>query len=282
MRRDKEPVVSIIVATLNAESSIQRCIDSVLSQTWPSKELIICDGDSADTTVSILAKNDEHIAYWRSEQDKGIYNAWNKGLEHAKGDWICFLGADDRFWSDTVLSDCMAVAQKVYPESRVIYGQVALVEEDGGLVRFMGTPWEQTKGRFKQLSSIPHPGLLCHRKVFEERGKFDESFRISGDYEFLLRELLHRDAHFMPELITVGMGSGGISSRSGTVRLGYEECLRAQKMHNIERFGWRWILGYTVALSRWVAAKIVGETQADRLANYLRQRASAIRGHGNH
>ncbi len=271
------PSVSIIVATLNAEKTLQRCIDSIATQTWSNKELIICDGGSKDRTTSIISANQVKVAYWCSEPDSGIYSAWNKGIAKATGDWVCFLGADDYFWNEKVLVNCMRAAKEVYPDIRVIYGQIAIVGEDGSVIRFMGAPWSQTKRRFQQLSSIPHPGLLCHRKVFEERGNFDESFRISGDYEFLLRELLEREAYFIPDLTTVAMGSGGVSSRSRTIRLGYEECRRAQKMHRIKRLGWHWIVGYAVALARWAAAKIVGEARVDRLANWLRESLRLLR-----
>lgn len=262
--------VSIVIATLNARMTLNRCIDSIDSQTWGDKELIIVDGGSTDGTLEILERNLSRIAYWKSEPDKGIYNAWNKGLRYATGDWICFLGADDYFWDENVLERCMAAASLVYPKIRVIYGRVALVDGDGSVVRRIGSPWVQERHRFRQLNCLPHPGLLCHRDVFAQYGPFDESFRISGDYEFLLRELLHRDAYFVPDLTTVGMRTGGISSRSKTIRLGYEECRRAQRMHHIARPGLRWLVGYVVALARWAMARLIGERRLDRWINVLR------------
>ena len=93
----KYPLISIIVAVYNGEKTLQRCIDSVFSQTYPHKELIIIDGGSTDGTVDILQTNNDKITYWKSEPDNGIYQAWNKALDHAKSDWICFLGSDDYF-----------------------------------------------------------------------------------------------------------------------------------------------------------------------------------------
>jgi hypothetical protein len=264
------PRVSVIVATLNARHTLQSCIDSVANQSWSNKELIVCDGVSNDGTVEILERNETAITWWCSERDKGIYNAWNKGLRYAGGDWICFLGADDYFWNANVLERYMAAASRLYPEVRVIYGQVALVADDGRVIRKIGAPWEQEKHRFRQLSCLPHPGLLCHRAVFAQYGSFDESFRISGDYEFLLRELLSRDAYFVPDLITVGMRTGGISSRSKTIRLGYEECRQAQRMHHMGSPGLRWLVGYAIALARWAVARLVGERRLDRWVNFLR------------
>lgn len=261
--------ISIIVATLNAQATLQSCIDSIRRQTWNEKEIIVCDGASKDQTVEILKRNDTVLDYWCSEPDKGIYNAWNKGLRHASGDWICFLGADDYFWDENVLEKYMVIADRVYPEIRVIYGQVALVSKDGHVLRRIGTPWEKEKQRFRQVNSLPHPGLLCHRDVFEQYGHFDDSFRIAGDYEFLLRELLNRDAFFVPDLVTVGMLTGGISSRSSTIRLGYEECRKAQRMHNIHWPGFRWLIGYVFALGRWMIAKVIGERRIDQIITRL-------------
>jgi glycosyltransferase involved in cell wall biosynthesis len=272
-----KPTVTIIVATLNAGRTLQCCIDSVNRQIWPEKELIVCDGGSTDSTVDILKRNTRSITYWCSEPDNGIYNAWNNALLHVSGDWICFLGADDYFWSPTVLSACMAASTIIYPDIRIIYGQVALVREGGSVLRLMGRPWEQVEKKFRQLNCVPHPGLLCHREVFEEHGNFDESFRISGDYEFLLRELLYRKAYFIPGLITVGMRTGGISGRSRTLRLGYEECRRAQKMHNVRSPDHYWLLGYTVALVRWAVARIIGEQRVDNFVNWLRHFGAGLK-----
>jgi len=91
------------VAVLNGAEKLQRCIDSVTNQTHPYKELIIIDGGSTDGTVDILMANDEKIAYWESKPDRGIYHALNKGLVKTRGTWICFLGAEDPFASDSTL-----------------------------------------------------------------------------------------------------------------------------------------------------------------------------------
>jgi hypothetical protein len=148
-----------------------------------------------------------------------------------------------------------------------------MVTKDGHIIRKIGSPWEEQKQRFKQINSLPHPGLLCHRDVFEQYGNFNESFRIAGDYEFLLRELLHHDAQFIPDFVTVGMRTGGISSRLSTIRLGYEECRKAQLMHNIQWPGIRWITGYAFALGRWFIAKVIGEARADKIISTLSNRA---------
>jgi glycosyltransferase involved in cell wall biosynthesis len=97
--KDGNPLFTIIVAVLNNKEFLERCIESVNNQTYPHKELIIIDGGSTDGTVDILKDNDDRIAYWESKTDCGIYHAWNKALDHAHGECICFAGADDYFYN---------------------------------------------------------------------------------------------------------------------------------------------------------------------------------------
>ena len=98
MREQSQPLFTIIIAVFNGAKTLQQCIDSVAQQSYPNKQLIIIDGGSTDGTVELLQANDQSISYWVSEPDAGIYNAWNKGLKQANGEWICFLGADDYFY----------------------------------------------------------------------------------------------------------------------------------------------------------------------------------------
>ena len=89
---EENPLLTIIVAVFNGAKTLERCIDSVVQQTWPYKELIIMDGGSTDGTVDLLKRYDSKIKYWESRPDRGIYHAWNKALDHAEGEWICFIG----------------------------------------------------------------------------------------------------------------------------------------------------------------------------------------------
>jgi len=231
MNHGTQPLISIIVAVYNGKGTLQQCIDSVAQQTYPNKELIIIDGGSKDGTVELLEENRNKFSYWISEPDRGIYNAWNKGLAQAQGEWICFLGADDYFWDATVL-ERMAMQLEMLPESvRVAYGQIMLISDDGQSPRPKGEPWGEVKELFKQFMFIPHLGTMHRRSLFEQHGKFDESFRIAGDYELLLRELKTGDAVFIPDIITVGQRLGGISTDTTNYLKTLREVRRAQRMH---------------------------------------------------
>src|SRR5690348_14220883 len=97
------PRVSLIIAVYNGASTIVKCLNSVAAQTYGSRELIVIDGGSTDGTVDILRCNADQLSYWISEPDTGVYNAWNKGLARARGEWIAFLGADDYLWTPDAL-----------------------------------------------------------------------------------------------------------------------------------------------------------------------------------
>jgi glycosyltransferase involved in cell wall biosynthesis len=98
MNNESAPLISIIVAVFNGAKTLQQCIDSVILQTYPNRELIIIDGGSKDGTVDLLKANSKQISYWISEPDHGVYNAWNKGLSQAKGDRMIIFGMH-RYWS---------------------------------------------------------------------------------------------------------------------------------------------------------------------------------------
>ena len=94
-QQDNKKVITIITATFNADSWVENLIKSVIPQLTNKVEFIIIDGNSTDNTISLIQKYKEYIAYWCSESDNGIYDAWNKGIRKATGEWIMFLGADD-------------------------------------------------------------------------------------------------------------------------------------------------------------------------------------------
>ena len=231
MSHESAPLISIIVAVFNGVKTLQQCIDSVAKQTYPNKELIIIDGGSNDGTVDLLRLNQEHITYWISEPDSGIYNAWNKGLTQAQGEWICFLGADDFIWDSQVLERLSTRLEKLPASIHVAYGQIMLISADGESLYAAGEPWQKIKERFKQVMCIYHQGVMHRRGLFQQNGKFDESFQIAGDYELLLRELKTSDAVFIPDIIIVAMRREGISSKPANTLLTMRELRRAQQMH---------------------------------------------------
>lgn len=265
------PLFTVIVAVFNGAKTLQQCIDSVAHQSYPNKELIIIDGGSNDGTVDLLKANNEQIKYWISEPDKGIYNAWNKGLLQAKGDWICFLGADDYFWDAQVLERMAELLEKLPPDIRVAYSQIMLLNNDGEALYPIGEPWGKIKDRFKQVMCIPHQGVMHRRSLFEQNGKFDESFRIAGDYELLLRELKKGDAIFIPDLITTGMRQGGISSDPENTLVTMREFRLAQQMHGQRLPGLIWLAAMARVYVRLLLWRILGEGVTRKVLDLYRR-----------
>lgn len=214
------PLISVIIAVLNAKQTLQHCLDSVANQTYARKELIIMDGGSTDGSVDILKANNGKIDYWKSEPDRGIYQAWNKALQVAHGDYVCFLGADD-YWHDNDSMAKLAQISSVNNFPDLVSGIVVELDAKGGVLDQKGGVWN-----FKQMKkrmTIPHPGMLHHRRLFDHYGLFSENFKIAGDYEFLLR-LGENVSHIFINDSVVCRGSLGLSRKNVTETL-YETFL---------------------------------------------------------
>jgi glycosyltransferase involved in cell wall biosynthesis len=231
---------TVVVAVRNAVGTIERCIQSVLAQTQPDVQLVVMDGASTDGTRAILERYDTRIDHWESAPDRGVYHAWNKAIDHATGRWVTFLGADDRLANDSVMAEAATALGSLGPDVRVAYGSLLVVDEEDRVVRRIGEPWDRIKTSIGTALPLPQPATFHHRSLFDEHGRFDESYRICGDYEFLLREVLHRDPVFLPGTVIVEMRAGGMSDDPRWQALLHIENHRAQRRHGLAKNrGWR-------------------------------------------
>jgi glycosyltransferase involved in cell wall biosynthesis len=212
------PLVSVITAVFNGRAHISDCIESVLRQDYPSIEHIIIDGGSMDGTVEVLRSYEDRIAFWKSEPDKGVYDAWNKGLCLARGEWIAFLGSDDAYLPGAI-STYIDLARR-NPTAQFLSSRARL-NHPTGYSPIFGGPWEWPC--FATAMSTIHVGTLHHRSLFERFGQFDTSYSIAGDYEFMLRSRDALRAAFTPT-VTVVMRAGGLSDSTA----GYREAQRAK------------------------------------------------------
>ncbi len=200
-----EPRISIVVATYNAGGTLERCLRSLESQTVDDWELLVPDGQSTDNTLAILERHSSLLAWSESAPDNGIYDAWNKALPHAKGEYVCFLGADDA-WAD---ADALARLLAAIGD-----GHYDLVTSRGNVVAENGSDYEFGSAMdFRRLGRrmmVCHPGLLHRRELFADHGRFDASLKIVGDLEFLLRlPLTSRTLHV--DSLSVRVDGSGIS-----------------------------------------------------------------------
>lgn len=227
-RRAPAPRLSIIVATWNAARTLERCLNSIARQSFKDWELLIADGGSTDGTVELIRDNDQHIAWWISEKDGGIYDAWNKALTLAMGEYVCFLGADDE-WIDenslATLFDAIGVGAYDLVTSR---GRVIDPLTNKSLV--YGSAWSFS--RLGRRMVVCHPGMLHQRELFNNHGLFDTRYRIAGDLEFLLR--LPDDLKTLDvDAVTVCIEAAGIS-RSNVLKRLWEQ---RTALSRCERYG---------------------------------------------
>lgn len=227
------------------------------------------DGGSVDGTINILEKYSAHISYWESKPDKGVYHAWNKGLNVASGDWICFIGSDDFLIADTVLTSAVQYLNRAEQKGiNYVYGKVGVFShEHGKIVAYVNTPWQQFKKDIRQGKFIFHSGSFHHRKLFDRQGYFDESLRFVGDFELIWREVKDNGAFFM-DMATIAMGFGGLTMSMDKKKRMLKEALFVCRKHNISKFP-VFIMGMRIKIGLYAALKkIIGETLAYRLGYY--------------
>lgn len=199
-----EPSVAVVVAVFNAVETVGACLDSITAQDGVVIELIVMDGGSSDGTVAVVAEHADRISHFASESDRGVYHAWNKALRHVTSEWVCFLGADDVLAKPTNLRTLVDAGA---PDADLVFARVMLVDDAGREVAEQGEPF--SRDRLLRAQHVAHVGALHRRGLFDEYGGFDESYRIAGDYEFLLR-LRDVETRFVDEPI-VRMGGSGLS-----------------------------------------------------------------------
>ncbi len=201
--------VSIITATFNCESTIGNALESIESQSYQEIEHIVIDGKSADNTVEIVRNYGR--ARIISEPDHGIYDALNKGIKLSTGDFVGFLHADDTFAGESVVGDM--VEKLIASGTDGVYGDLVYVRKNGSVLRY----WRSGVYSISKLNKgwmPPHPTLFLRREIYENFGLFDTTFKISSDYEFMLRILLRGITLSYLDYPLVRMQIGGASNRS--------------------------------------------------------------------
>ncbi|WP_240625481.1 glycosyltransferase family 2 protein [Spirosoma pollinicola] len=223
------PRISVIVAVYNAEKYLEQCISSILSQSYGNFELIIIDGLSKDKSTSIIESYGTKVNYWVSEPDQGIYDAWNKGIAVATGSWFTFVGADDVLYEYAFESYINHIL--LHQNSHrldFLSSYIELVTEELAPIRTIGSMWKWQE--FKINMTTGHVGCFHARSLFETYGYFDSTYKISGDYELLLRAKENLKADFVP-VATVRMRTGGVSASQ--LKKAIDETYRAKAKNNI-------------------------------------------------
>lgn len=175
--------ISIITINYNNDSGLQKTIESVVNQSFQDFEFVVIDGNSKDHSVEIIKKN-PRINTWVSEVDKGIYNAQNKGVEKATGEYLLFLNSGDFITDSFVLEK----VSSYLGSADIVYGDL-ITETITGKRKYESSPQILDTYHFI-ISTLWHPCAFIHRSVFEKYGNYNEEFKITADYEFFIRTVL--------------------------------------------------------------------------------------------
>lgn len=219
--------ISIIIATYNASSTIRRCLDSIVCQKTREIELLVVDGASKDNTLDIVKGYGDVIDVLISEPDKGLYDAWNKGILASKGKWIMFIGADDMLTEDALESYLKYLSEVDTEGIDFITAKADVVDDKGNTLYKLGKPYDWNE--FRKVFRISHGSSLHNRALFDEVGLFDISYKICADYELLLRKKMN--ALFFDKKVFI-MQDGGMS----TTMKALDDAYRAKMQHKSQSY----------------------------------------------
>lgn len=199
-----DPIVSVLIVSFNAEKFISQAINSFLDQSFSLKELIVVDGASTDGTIEILKNTNNPLVHWTSEPDKGIYDAMNKGISRSSGEWLYFLGADDRFYDNKVLENVFR--QQENADIDFLYGDVYSVQ----LQKNYDGPYSRDKILF---SNLCHQSIFYRKVLFDKIGTYNTEYSLFADWDMNIRTFLHPDMKTKYVPITIAVyGATGLST----------------------------------------------------------------------
>ena len=181
---ENNPLITIITATYNSENYLNECLTSLYKQNYENYEHLVIDGGSTDSTIDILKRNEDKIDYWCSQKDAGIYDAFNKGMQLANGDYICFLNSDDTF-TDNALQIYLRYIKR-YPEKDFIFGSVR--KHWGVLYGYKPYKIFWSWGFYSSHST----GFLIKKNSAKKVGFYNLDFKYSSDYDYFYRMIVNQ------------------------------------------------------------------------------------------
>ncbi|WP_157828305.1 glycosyltransferase family 2 protein [Paraglaciecola sp. MB-3u-78] len=207
--------ISIITINFNNFLGLKKTIESVIQQTCANFEFVVIDGGSNDGSAEVLKEHNNNIDYWVSEPDTGIYNAMNKGIAYATGDYLLFLNSGDCLFKKDVLKN---VSEQIHGDSEIYYGNE--IKPDGSL---WAIPRKVKLSYFFE-SSLRHQATFIKKSLFEIVGYYDESLKIVSDWDFMLKAIFIHGAktQYIDEIVSIYEG-GGVSQQACNLTLRKEE-----------------------------------------------------------
>jgi glycosyltransferase involved in cell wall biosynthesis len=255
----RPPLISVITAVRNGERYLAETMESVIAQTYGNWEYLVVDGGSSDGTLDIIRARASKLAYWISEPDAGISDAFNKGIAKAKGDYLLFLNSDDVLAEpDAIATVATAAVAARMPD--LIYGDCLMVSRED-LRPLYVVSRDFSPRSFSWGHAPPHPSLFFHRSYFERYGLYDLTFHVAMDLELLARGIMRQRVIHIPRVVTK-MRQGGITMRNRALSI--RETTRALAIHGLidpVLGAWRLRAYYVV---RGVARALLTHARADR------------------
>lgn len=212
-----QPLFSIITVTYNAAQWLERTMESIISQNCQDVEYIVIDGGSTDGTLDIIKRYENHITYWISEPDKGIYDAMNKGMKVATGDYLWFLNAGDTFYSPNVLLEMSeAIQANQFPD--IIYGETEIMDAQGNNLgnRRLKAPDRLTWKSFSMGMLVCHQSFVVKRTMADD---YDLQYRFSADYDWTIRCMRKASTIYNSHLVLSRFLEAGASTVNRKVSL---------------------------------------------------------------
>lgn len=205
--------ISVITVTYNAEAYLEQTFESVFAQTYPYIEYVVIDGKSKDQTVEIIKKNESKIHFWLSEPDKGLYDAMNKAISHATGEYIIFMNAGDTFYEQTTLEKVFQKAEN----ADIYYGEAMILEAE--TLKILGLRSEITPQKTPKIltwKSLRLGMVVCHQAFIAKKSivpLYDLQYKYSADVNWVIECLKKAHKIVNTETIIANFSLGGLTTQ---------------------------------------------------------------------
>lgn len=219
------PKISVITINYNNREGLEKTLKSVTSQNYTNFEYIVIDGGSNDGSKEILEIYSDKISYWVSEPDKGIYNAMNKGIVAAKGEYLIFINSGDHFYNQ----DSLHLSSQYLGDEEVLYFNLKHIDQSRIWVHEYP---DNVDAAYFFESSLPHPATFIRKNAFHKFDMYDESLKIVSDWKWFLLAICINNASYrhVNEVISV-FYYDGISSDPDNIKKIKEETLKVYHSH---------------------------------------------------
>jgi glycosyltransferase involved in cell wall biosynthesis len=201
------PKISVIIPTFNSRRTLEAAIRSVSNQTFSVHELLVIDGGSSDGTLDVIKANEKNITYWISQKDKGVYDAINKGILRATGEWIYVLGSDDTLASADVLE---SAASQISDSISLLFGSIRNLNIKHRLIPEVHM---SSMGSGLYLRNTLHQQSAFYRKSLFEKEMFDSALKVLADYDFHLLLFKQKVAYKSVDLMVAECEASGLSKQ---------------------------------------------------------------------